>query len=138
MEQELTIGKVAEKAGVGVETVRFYERKGLVAQPPKRGSGFRRYPTEAVERIRFIQSARTLGFTLKEISELLALRVEPSTTCGDIQARADAKVEEIDRKVRELRRMKKALQELSASCVGSGPTSECPILDALQGRKLGS
>jgi len=88
----LTIGQVAKEAGVGVETVRFYERKALIEQPPRPARGFRRYPPDVVRRIRFIQRAQGLGFTLREIGELLALRVEPATACGDVRAVAERKV----------------------------------------------
>ena len=88
----MRIGKLAEKAGVGVETVRFYERRGLIDQPLKPQSyGFRSYPKELVQRIRFIRHAQTLGFTLTEIEELLALRTDPATDCSDVRDRATAK-----------------------------------------------
>ncbi len=77
----LTIGKVASRAGIGIETIRFYEREGLIAEPPRRESGYRQYPEVAVSRLRFIRHAKELGFSLKEIKELFALRVDPETTC---------------------------------------------------------
>jgi MerR family mercuric resistance operon transcriptional regulator len=129
--ESLTIGQVARAAGVGVETVRFYEREGLIAEPPRRASGYRQYPPEAVRRIRFIKRAKELGFTLKEVRELLSLRVDPDTTCGDVRARAEAKTDAIGQKIHALQRMKDALVRLTEACVGSGPTGECPILEAL-------
>lgn len=128
----MTIGQVARQAGVGVETVRFYERAGLLAAPPRRESGYRQYAQDAVARIQFIKRAKELGFSLKEITELLSLRVDPETTCGEVKQRAEAKMANIDAKLRDLQRMKAALAELVAACSGSGPTSHCPILDALE------
>ena len=127
----LTIGQVARQAGVGVETVRFYERQGLLEEPSRRESGYRQYPEDVVSRLRFIRRAKELGFSLKEIKELLALRVDPSTTCREVKEQAEAKIGDIEEKIHSLQRMKKALVKLTAVCGGRGPTSECPILDAL-------
>lgn len=128
----MTIGQVARHAGVGVETVRFYERTGLLDAPPRRMSGYRQYAPDVVRRIQFIQRAKALGFSLKEISELLSLRVDPQTTCETVKQRAEAKLADIEAKLRDLRRMQKALAHLVAACSGYGPTSQCPILDALE------
>lgn len=128
----LTIGKVARQAGVGVETVRFYEREGLISQPPRRASGYRQYPEETVDRIRFVRRAKDLGFSLKEIGELLALRIDPAATCDEIRERTERKIAEIEDKVRTLRHMKRALERLAAACGGSGSVSECPILETLK------
>lgn len=127
----MTIGKVAQQAAVGVETVRFYEREGLIGKPPRRASGYREYPAETVDRVRFIRHAKELGFSLKEIRDLLALRIAPGTTCGQIKKRAEAKIGDIEDKIESLQRMKRALQKLTAACSGKGTVSECPILDAL-------
>lgn len=132
MANSLTIGKVALLAEVGVETIRFYERKGLIDEPPRLESGYRQYPEETVSRLRFIRRAKELGFTLKEIKELLALRIEPDTTCEDIRHRADAKIGDIEAKIGTLKKMKKALVKLTLSCSGSGPVGECPILEAME------
>lgn len=126
-----TIGQVARQSGVDVETIRFYERKGLIPQPPRPESGFRRYPQEAVTRIRFIRRSKALGFSLREIKELLSLRVDSKTTCDEVRGRAEAKIADIEGKVRHLREMKRALAKLTAACRGKGPTAECPILEAL-------
>jgi len=128
---DLTIGRLARRAQVNVETIRYYERRGLIPKPPRSSSGYRLYPQEAVTRIRFIKRAKELGFSLKEISELLSLRVEPNTTCGDIRRRAEAKIVDIEGRIETLQRMKRALMELVALCQGRGPISECPILEAL-------
>lgn len=130
----LTIGQVAKNAGVGIETVRFYERQGLISEPPRKESGYRQYPEDVVARLRFIHRAKELGFSLKEIKELLALRLDPATTCAEVKSRATAKIADIEAKIETLQRMKKALVKLTKSCSGRGPTSECPILDALEPR----
>ncbi len=128
----LTIGQVANRAGVGIETVRFYEREGLLEEPARRESGYRQYEADVVARLRFIKRAKELGFSLKEIKELLALRVDPTTTCAEVRSKAQAKVADIEEKIETLQRMKKALVKLTRSCSGQGPVSECPILDALE------
>ena len=131
----LTIGQVAKRSGIGLETVRFYERKGLIEEPPRTDSGYRQYPEEAVGRIRFIRRAKELGFALKEISELLSLRVDPDTTCVDVRKQTEFKISDVEEKIRALRRIKTALKKLAASCVGTGPASECPILEALDSQE---
>jgi Hg(II)-responsive transcriptional regulator len=128
----MTIGKVAKCAGVGVETIRFYEREGLIEQPHRRDSGYRAYPAETVDRVRFVRRAKELGFSLEEIKELLALRIAPGTTCGQIKKRAEAKIGDIEDRIRGLQRMKQALRKLAVACGGNGSVSECPILDALE------
>lgn len=125
----LTIGKVARLAGVGIETIRFYEREGLVADPPRKQSGYRQYGTETVSRLRFIHRARELGFSLGEIKELLFLRVDPSQTCDHIVEKAEQKIHEIDEKVQTLLRMKEALEALAQACPGQGPVTECPVIE---------
>ena len=131
----LTIGQVAKRSGIGLETVRFYERKGLVEEPPRADSGYRQYPEDVVARIRFIRRAKELGFKLKEISELLSLRVDPGTTCADVRKQTDLKIADVEEKIRVLQGIKTALKKLAASCVGTGPTSECPILEALDSQE---
>lgn len=127
----LSIGGVAKLAAVGVETLRFYERKGLIEKPPRRVSSYRVYPIATVDRVRFIKRAKDLGFSLKEIKELLELRISPDTTCGEIKKHAEDKIRDIDERINSLRSMKRALQRLTDACGGSAPVSECPILDAL-------
>lgn len=127
----LTIGLVARQAGVGVETIRFYERSGLLKEPPRNTSGYRKYSEDAVHRVMFIRRAKELGFSLKEIVDLLSLRVDADTSCADVKARAETKIAGIQDRIRELQRMRRALTKLAASCRGSGPASECPILEAL-------
>ena len=133
----LTIGQLARRAGVGVETIRFYERQGLLQEPPRKASGYRQYPEETVARVRFIRHAKQLGFSLREIGELLALRVDPAKSCADVKARAEGKMKDIDVRIGELRKMKRALQRLAAECSGRGPTSDCPILEHLEQERVG-
>ena len=127
----LTIGKLAREAGLGIDTVRFYERQGLVAPPPRTKSNYRVYPKDEVARLRFIKRAKALGFTLNEIKELLTLRHDPHTTRADIKERTLAKIEDVDRKIHDLTRIKAALEHLAAECDGHGPLEGCPILAAL-------
>ena len=127
-------GQVAAAAGVNVETLRYYERRGILKEPKRRPSGYREYAPETVRIVRFIKRAQELGFTLDEIEDLLALRDDDTRTCGEVRASARAKVEEIEIKIRHLRAMNRALNVLVASCVDDASTRECPILDALDER----
>jgi MerR family mercuric resistance operon transcriptional regulator len=129
--EQLTIGKLARKARVNVETIRYYERRGLIAKPERPHSGYRQYPQETIKRIEFIKHAKELGFSLREISELLSLRLDPSTPCSEIKGRAEAKIENIEEKIRSLQNMKEALVEVTRACSGRGLITECPILEAL-------
>ena len=129
---QITIGQLAKKADVKVETVRYYERRNLISEPPRSDSGYRQYGQEDVQRIRFIKRAQGLGFTLHEIEELLALRVDPDTTCADVKVEAEAKIEDIRAKIRALQKMKRVLAELTASCDSRAPTGSCPILESLE------
>lgn len=126
-----TIGEIARLAGVGVETIRYYERQGLIERPPRPASGFRRYDSGVIRRVRFIRRAQQLGFTLQEVRELLALRVDPATSCSEVKEKAVEKIAEVERKLAGLRQMREALVAITESCAGVGPTSDCPILDAL-------
>ena len=130
----ISTGQLAKAAGVGVETLRFYERKGLLEVPPRKDSGYRQYDDEAVARLRFIRQAQLVGFTLKEIRELLALRDDPATGRADIRSRATAKVADIDAKVTALLAMRASLTELLSTCDGDGPASGCPILTTFEDR----
>lgn len=131
----LTIGQLAKRADVGVETVRFYERQGLLAEPDRKPSGYRQYDEEVVQRLQFIRRAKELGFTLNEIKDLLSLRLDPSTTCADVKRRAEEKIDDIEAKVLTLQRMKKALVKVTNACRGRGALSECPILECLDNGK---
>ena len=130
----MKIGELARKAGVGVETVRFYERKGLIEQPAKpNGGGARLYPEDVARRIGFIRQAQELGFSLRETDELLALQAIPSSDCADVRDRARAKLDEVDRKIARLDRIKVALERLIETCPGQGALRSCSIMEVLDG-----
>jgi MerR family mercuric resistance operon transcriptional regulator len=129
---DLTSGQLAEGAGVGIETIRYYERKGLLPPPARSRSGYRRFPAEAVDRLRFIRQAQYLGFSLKEIQELLSLRIDPKASCSEVRQRAQAKIGEIEQRLRGLQRIREVLWKLSEACGGRGPITACPILEALE------
>jgi MerR family transcriptional regulator, copper efflux regulator len=126
--KSLTIGRLAKQAGVNLETVRFYERRGLLPKPPRTASGYRLFPAR---RLRFIRRAQELGFSLTEIGELLSLRVSRRTTNADIRTRAEAKIADIEAKIKSLESMKKTLRKLTRVCDGCAPVAECPILESL-------
>lgn len=130
----LRSGQLAKLAGVNTETLRFYERKGLLPTPPRSASGYREYPDETVRRLEFIGRAKDLGFSLSEVGELLELRVRDLTTCAELRARAQDKLEDVHRKIAELKRLERGLENLIVSCSGRGPASSCPILDYLDGQ----
>ena len=130
-EASLSIGQLAKASEVGIETLRFYEREGLLAKPPRLPSGYRQYPAESLARVRFIRRAKDLGFTLKQVRELLELRVDPQKSCGDVRALAKMKIKEVEEKMSDLARIKLALEGLARACRGKGPTADCPILDAM-------
>ena len=129
----LTIGQVARLSGIGVETVRFYERENLLEKPARRGSGYRQYPEEVVRRLRFIRRAKELGFTLKEIRELLSFRDDPEASAADVKERAESKIADIEGRIRDLERTKQALLKLTEVCPGHGALVNCPIIEALDG-----
>ena len=127
----LTISRLARLGGVNLETIRYYERQGLLAKPPRTASGYRLFPQEASRRLRFIKRAQELGFSLREIRNLLSLRMRPGTGRAEIRARAHAKIADVDQKIRTLSAIKQALRTLTDRCDGCGPIGECPILESL-------
>jgi len=129
--KSLTIGRLAREAGVNLETVRYYERRGLLPKPPRSASGYRLFPSVAAQRLRFIRRAQELGFSLKEIRQLLSLRVSRTTTSRDIRARAEAKIVDIEAKIKSLESMKKTLRKVTRVCDGCAPLAKCPILESL-------
>ena len=133
----LTIGRLAREGRVNVETVRYYERRGLLPRPPRRPSGYRAFPASTVQVLRFVRTAQALGFSLKEIKALLSLRIQPGRSCADVRERAEQKMREIDHKLRTLQAMRKAMVRLTAACSGRGPISECPILESLEAGEEG-
>lgn len=130
--EHFTIGQLAKSAQVHIETIRYYERRGLIPKAPRRRSGYRQFSEKDLDRIRFIKHAKALGFTLEEISELLALKVEPLATCGDITQRIDAKLNDVEDKIKILLRLKKSLVKLKKACKEpNAPSKDCPILESL-------
>jgi len=128
-----TIGHLAREAGINIETVRYYEREGLLPKATRSASGYRLFSVNAAQRLRFIRRAQELGFSLKEIRELLALRLSPKTSCAEVRRRTEVKINEIEAKIKSLESMSKSLRKLAQSCNGSAPISECPILESLDG-----
>lgn len=124
--------QVADKAGVTIEAVRFYEREGFIEEPPRTDAGYRQYPQNTIIRIRFIKRAQNLGFSLPEIRELLSLRLSPDTTAADIRERAIAKIADIEAKIHTLQSMKQVLANVTEACHDHGPLSDCPILETLE------
>jgi len=127
------IGEVASRAHVNKETVRYYEKRGLIPKPDRRRSGYRIFTKRHIEQIRFIKRAQELGFTLSEIKELLELRMDENTTCSEIKDEAQRKYQDVVDKIEDLQRIKTTLLDLIDSCTGSGPKGDCPILEALEG-----
>ena len=128
----MRIGQVAKRAGVNVETIRFYERKGLITQPLRTPGGYREYPHEAIAKINFIKRAQELGFSLTEIAELLSWQADHRATCADVKQKAEAKISTIQGRIKDLQKMKRALEQLAAACKGSGPLNDCPIIDCFE------
>lgn len=131
----LTIGKLAGCSGVSAQTIRYYERSGLLPEPTRTAVGYRMYSDDAVIRLTFIKNAQLLGFSLSEIQELLSLRLQPSATCADIWQRTHQKIVAVDKKIEELQRIKRELTSLVAQCPGNLPANECRVVEALQSRK---
>ncbi len=125
----LTIGRLADEAGVNVETIRYYQRRGLVPRPDRPGQGYRRYGDDAVKRVRFIKRAQALGFTLEEAGSLLAL--DDARACGRTRGLAAHKLELIEHKLADLKAIRKALTSLMHQCDGGAVRGACPILHAL-------
>ena len=128
------IGEVAQRADVNKETVRYYEERNLITTPDRRRSGYRIFTQRHIDQIKFIKRAQQLGFTLSEIKELLELRVDEQTSCSNIKKEAQDKCRDVTQKIRDLRRIQETLVSLIDSCSGGGPTDDCPILEALEGK----
>jgi MerR family mercuric resistance operon transcriptional regulator len=128
---KLSIGELARQAKVNIETIRYYERRGLISEPPRNKSGHRQYTVEAVRRTDFIKRCQTLGFSLKEIEEILELRITPESTCADMKSRVSEKLMDVDKKINELDKIRDALSRLLKRCSGKGPIGNCPILEEL-------
>lgn len=132
-DERLTVGEVAAQCGVSTDTVRYYEKRGLVPEPPRfESSGYRAYPPETVERVSFVQQAQSLGFTLSEIEELLALRADDEASCAQVRDVARAKIEEVSEQIAELESIRRGLEELAEICPGDVPADRCPLLEVLR------
>ena len=127
----MKIGAVAKAAGLGVDAIRFYEREGLIEEPRRRPSGYREYEPEVVLQLRFIRAAKELGFSLKEIRELLSLEADASATAADVRDLAERRLSDIARRIQSLQAMEQALRALVAGCPGRGPTDACSVLQSL-------
>ena len=125
------ISEAAEQAGVNVQTIRYYERRGLLPSPPRRRSGYRELPTDTVRRVRFIKRAQELGFSLDEIAELLQLRAAKPRNRVRVRAVAERRVQQIEQKIAELDALRKTLRHLIHQC-HAGTTLDCPIIEAFE------
>ena len=127
----MTIGRLAKQVGVNIDTIRYYERNGLIPKPVRRASGYREYDAEDVRRLRFILRAKELGFTLAEIGELLSLSADRDV--GGVKRRAEERLDQVEHKIKELRRVRNGLKTLIDACPGHGALESCPIVAALSG-----
>ncbi|MEE9208105.1 MAG: MerR family DNA-binding protein [Gemmatimonadota bacterium] len=128
----LTIGRLAERVGISVETIRYYERRRLLKQPTRPASGYRRYGEDAVRRLAFIRRAKALGFTLSEVQDLLELNTGSGSPCSEVEETTGRTVARIEEQIGQLTRIKKALGLLVAKCRSGEDPGECPILEALE------
>lgn len=131
MNKPMTIGRLARTADVNIETVRYYQRFGIITEPNKPAAGYRVYPPETVDRIRFIKRAQQLGFSLQEIAELLEFG---DGHCADVRIRAETKRAHIDLQIKDLQRLRKTLADLIQSCQGGDNNAPCPIVETLVGK----
>lgn len=129
--ESFTIGHLAKRANVNLETIRFYERKGLLPEPPRNISGHRQYSNKDLKRITFIKRTQSIGFSLQEICDLLSLKLESGKTCEDVKKSVRTKLIDINEKIRTLQGMREVLQRLEADCPGKGSLNDCPILETL-------
>lgn len=128
--QTLTIGRLAKKACVGIDTVRFYERAGLLPKPERTASGYRSYANDDVDRLRFIRRSKALGFTLEEIAELLVLNAGKGSRSA-VKTLATRRLGDLDRKIQELTAVRDTLAHYAKGCSGDGPVRGCPIMEAV-------
>jgi MerR family copper efflux transcriptional regulator len=130
-EPMMKIGELATLSGLSVDTIRFYEKQGLIPPPQRTETNYRMYGADTPRRLIFIRKARDLGFTLQEISQLLALSEDSRAGASDVKERSQAKLAELDRKIAEMQAMRRSLETLVSACSGHGPSHDCPILAAL-------
>ena len=127
----MKIGELSALSGLSIDTIRFYEKQGLIPPPRRTDTNYRMYDADTPRRLIFIRKARDLGFTLQEIGQLLALSEDGHAGAGDVKERAQAKLRDLDRKISEMKAMRLSLEKLVSTCSGDGPSYECPILAAL-------
>lgn len=127
----MKIGEVASRAGVGIETIRYYEREGLLATPQRRPSGYRQYDEAVLARLQFVRRTKELGFTLSEIKELLGLWFDATTRCAHVRERAARKLDDIDAKLLALRQMKRSLKKIITQCENRDSVETCPLWEGL-------
>jgi MerR family copper efflux transcriptional regulator len=132
----MRIGHMAAKAGVAVDTVRYYERQGLLPEPARRPSGYRDYGDNELQQLRFVRRCKALGFTLGEIRQLLRLNADPAADRAEVRALAERRLADVETKLRELQGLRDALAELSGACSGHGSLDDCPILQRVLARDL--
>ena len=132
MPSALTIGKFAKAGGVNIQTIRYYERRKLLRPKARRSSGYRLYDAESLNRLHFIKNAQALGFTLREVGELLNLRGNSIAQCRDVQRKAQAKLVQAKARLKEIRALTHTLQGLLQTCKAGKPTDRCPILKTLE------
>ena len=135
MERTFLTSQIAKKADVNVETIRFYEKKGLIPEPLRTAAGYRQYPEETINRIQFIKNSQKLGFTLKEIHELLSITLITNKQCQQVKGEIDHKLMEVKEKIKKLQEISNALKSLRTKCDEGGVEGECPILNFLYGGK---
>lgn len=129
----MKIGTVSKLTSIGIETIRFYERLELIEAPERSTGGYRNYAPDVIRRLSFIKKGKTLGFTLQEIKDLLSLRFDPHSRREDVKTKTITKISEIEAKIKDLQKMRKALTKLIKACEGQGSSTQCPILDAMDG-----
>jgi len=127
-----TIGQIAKLAGVSNDTIRLYERYGLIEEPPRAENGYRQYSSDTVDQLIFIQRTKHMGFTLKEIQELLSIHHTSKQSCGEVRKRAEQKLQQIDEKIHELKQLEKVLKNLLCDCEKHRPDELCPIFMSLK------
>jgi Cu(I)-responsive transcriptional regulator len=127
----MTIGQIARQAGTAVATIRYYEQQGLIPPPERSPSGYRQFPPDTIKRLRFIERAKNLGFSLNDVHGLMDLEDQPAASSADVKARVINKIEEINQKLDELSRMRDSLVQLADKCDGKSDLEHCPILDCL-------
>jgi len=128
----LTRGQLAKTSGVNPETIRYYEKLGLLPKPLRTESGYRLFSEEDIKRIKFIKRAKELGFTLKEIKELLQLRFETEGECSEVREIAEIKLKDVQKKIEDLEKIKSILEELINQCPSKGSILKCPIISSIE------